>query len=270
MWKSDKDKLRRYRIDHGIIEADDDSGSATVEVAPPKAAVTVYYRRGCPYTRAALDLLKEREIPVNEVDTTDDQGLQAHVKRLTGSTSTPQIVIHDRPIGGFDALRELVFKGELEAMIAGETPATDVSAEPESTSTSETSTTEATATATKKKKKKKKKNKKNKKKKLTVLHPERSPFEELDNEDVVPLGEELLEGKELVSRVLEVLDEVRPMVQSDGGDIELLDVQGGIVSVKLTGNCIGCPSAQATLKQGIERRLLQRIPQLTGISSPQL
>ena len=106
--------------------------------------------------------------------------------------------------------------------------------------------------------------------KLTVLHPERSPFEELELGDIDALGEERLEGKELVARVLEVLDEVRPMVQSDGGDIELLDVQGDVVSVKLTGNCIGCPSSQATLKQGIERRLLQRIPQLKGISSPQL
>lgn len=255
MWKSDKEKLRRYRVDHGIIKTDEDDGSATVEAAPPKAAITVYYRRGCPYTRAALDLLREREIPFNDVDTTDDQGLQAHVARLTGSKSTPQIVIHDRPIGGFDALRELVFKGELEAMIAG-APATDVAVE---------STAEVSTAPTKKKKKEKKE-----KKRLTVLHPERSPFEELEIDDLAPLGEELLEGKELVQRVLEVLDEVRPMVQSDGGDIELLDVQGGVVSVKLTGNCIGCPSAQATLKQGIERRLLLRIPQLTGISSPQL
>ena len=255
MWKSDKEKLRRYRVDHGIIKTEEDDGSTPVEVAPPKAAITVYYRRGCPYTRAALDLLREREIPFNDVDTTDDEGLQAHVARLTGSKSTPQIVIHDRPIGGFDALRELVFKGELEAMIAG-VPATDVTAESESTEVSAAQTT--------------KKEKKKEKKRLTVLHPERSPFEELEIEDVAPLEDEPLEGKELVQRVLEVLDEVRPMVQSDGGDIELLDVQGGVVSVKLTGNCIGCPSAQATLKQGIERRLLQRIPQLTGISSPQL
>ncbi len=60
------------------------------------------------------------------------------------------------------------------------------------------------------------------------------------------------------------------MVQSDGGDIELLDIIDDVVGVRLTGTCIGCPSSQATLRQGIERKLKQRIPQLKGISSPQL
>ncbi|MCA9634882.1 MAG: NifU family protein [Myxococcales bacterium] len=107
--------------------------------------------------------------------------------------------------------------------------------------------------------------------KLPVYHPERSPFEGLELEGEGAAGEgERLEGKALVDRVLEVLDEVRPMVQADGGDIELMDVQDDVVALRLTGNCIGCPSSQATLKQGIERRLRQRIPQLKGISSPQL
>ncbi|MCH9680894.1 MAG: NifU family protein [Deltaproteobacteria bacterium] len=74
----------------------------------------------------------------------------------------------------------------------------------------------------------------------------------------------------MVDRVKEVLDECRPMVQADGGDIELLDVQDNVVHVQLTGNCVGCPSSQATLRQGIERRLKARIPQLSGIASPQL
>jgi rhodanese-related sulfurtransferase/Fe-S cluster biogenesis protein NfuA/glutaredoxin len=103
---------------------------------------------------------------------------------------------------------------------------------------------------------------------LPVLHPERSPFEGLGIEQ----GEvsEVLEGDALVARVREVLDECRPLVQADGGDIELLDVQGNTVHVQLTGNCIGCPSSQATLQQGIERRLKARIPQLEGLASPQL
>ncbi|MCA9688078.1 MAG: NifU family protein, partial [Myxococcales bacterium] len=54
------------------------------------------------------------------------------------------------------------------------------------------------------------------------------------------------------------------------GDIELLDVRDDTVSVSLTGNCVGCPSSQATLRHGIERRLRQQIPQLRGIRSPQL
>lgn len=60
------------------------------------------------------------------------------------------------------------------------------------------------------------------------------------------------------------------MVQSDGGDIELLDIIDDVVGVQLTGNCVSCPSSQATLRQGIERKLKQRIPQIKGISSPQL
>ena len=99
-------------------------------------------------------------------------------------------------------------------------------------------------------------------------HPEHSPFEDLPVEDVAP--SERLEGDELVARVKAVLDECRPLVQADGGDIELLDVQDDTVHVQLTGNCIGCPSSQATLKQGIERRLIAQIPQITQLKSPQL
>jgi Fe-S cluster biogenesis protein NfuA len=108
-----------------------------------------------------------------------------------------------------------------------------------------------------------------KRKHLPVLHPEKSPFEGLAVADGGGASEGL-EGDALVARVREVLDECRPLVQADGGDIELLDVQGGVVHLRLTGNCVGCPSSQATLKQGIERRLKSRIPQISGIASPQL
>src|SRR5690606_19168073 len=124
MWPSDREKLRRHQVDRGIVkpEADGDGGAAAP--APViKAAVTIYFRRGCPYSRAALDLLKEREIPVNEVDMTDDEGLQAHVGRLTGRKTSPQLLIHDQPIGGFDELRELAQSGDLERMIASPPPA---------------------------------------------------------------------------------------------------------------------------------------------------
>jgi Fe-S cluster biogenesis protein NfuA len=81
---------------------------------------------------------------------------------------------------------------------------------------------------------------------------------------------EVLEGNALVERVREVLEECRPMIQADGGDLMLLDIVDDVVHVELTGNCIGCPSSQATLRQGIERRLVSRIPQVRGIASPQL
>ena len=67
-------------------------------------------------------------------------------------------------------------------------------------------------------------------------------------------------------RVEEVLDLVRPMLQADGGDVELVDVsEDGIVSVKLTGACGSCPMSTMTLKMGIERNLMEQIPEVKEV-----
>ena len=69
-------------------------------------------------------------------------------------------------------------------------------------------------------------------------------------------------------QVLKVINEIRPNLQADGGDIDLIDVtDDGIVKVKLRGACSGCPGAAMTLKMGVERLLKQRIPQVTGIEN---
>ncbi|MGQ9653761.1 MAG: NifU family protein [Thermodesulfobacteriota bacterium] len=68
-------------------------------------------------------------------------------------------------------------------------------------------------------------------------------------------------------RVEEVLKEIRPGLQADGGDVELVDVNDGVVRVRLTGACGGCPMSQMTLKMGIERRLRQRLPEVKGVES---
>ncbi|MBN1690749.1 MAG: NifU family protein [Dehalococcoidia bacterium] len=60
-------------------------------------------------------------------------------------------------------------------------------------------------------------------------------------------------------QVQEVLDIVRPSLQADGGDVELVDVKDGVVSVKLKGACAGCPMSTMTLKHGIERFLKEKI-----------
>ena len=60
-------------------------------------------------------------------------------------------------------------------------------------------------------------------------------------------------------QVQEVLDIIRPSLQADGGDVELVDVKDGIVSVKLKGACGGCPMATVTLKNGIERFLKEKL-----------
>lgn len=69
-------------------------------------------------------------------------------------------------------------------------------------------------------------------------------------------------------KVKEVLDKVRPSLQADGGDVELVGVsEDGIVTVKLTGACAGCPMSQMTLKNGIERILKREIPEVKEVVS---
>jgi len=64
------------------------------------------------------------------------------------------------------------------------------------------------------------------------------------------------------------LDTVRPQLQADGGDCELIDVSpDGVVKVRLTGACGGCPMSQMTLKMGIERVLKDRVPSVKSVES---
>ena len=72
--------------------------------------------------------------------------------------------------------------------------------------------------------------------------------------------------KPLRDRVAAALDKIRPLVQADGGDVELVGVDDeGVVTVRLRGACIGCPSAAITLTLGIERSLMQEIPEVTRV-----
>ena len=66
-------------------------------------------------------------------------------------------------------------------------------------------------------------------------------------------------------RVEVVLDEIRPMLKADGGDVELIDVSNGVVKVRLQGACAGCPMSQMTLRNGIERVLKERIPEVQSV-----
>jgi Fe-S cluster biogenesis protein NfuA len=72
----------------------------------------------------------------------------------------------------------------------------------------------------------------------------------------------------LREQVESALQKVRPSLQADGGDVQLVDVeQDGIVKVKLMGACGGCPMSQMTLKMGIEKILKQNVPEITGVES---
>ena len=68
-------------------------------------------------------------------------------------------------------------------------------------------------------------------------------------------------------RVQEVLDKIRPALQADGGVVELVDVEGGVVKVKLVGACAGCPMSQLTLTNGVERILKQEIPEVERVEN---
>ncbi len=67
--------------------------------------------------------------------------------------------------------------------------------------------------------------------------------------------------------VEKVLNKIRPALQADGGDVELVDVEGGVVKVRLTGACGGCPMAMMTLKGGIETLLKEEIPSVERVES---
>lgn len=66
-------------------------------------------------------------------------------------------------------------------------------------------------------------------------------------------------------RVEAALAQIRPYLQRDGGDVELVAVEDGVVKVKLTGACGGCPMATMTLKQGIERTLKSLVPEVKEV-----
>ena len=66
-------------------------------------------------------------------------------------------------------------------------------------------------------------------------------------------------------KVEEVLNKIRPTLRADGGDVELVDVKDGIVSVKLTGACAGCPVSTITLKNGIERLLKEEMSDIKEV-----
>jgi len=69
-------------------------------------------------------------------------------------------------------------------------------------------------------------------------------------------------------RVQKVIDLIRPQLQNDGGDVELVSIdEDNVVTVRLTGACVGCPMSQLTLKAGIERILKQQVPEVTAVKA---
>ncbi len=72
----------------------------------------------------------------------------------------------------------------------------------------------------------------------------------------------------LRDKVARIISLIRPAVQSDGGDIELIDVSAdGIVRIRLHGACVGCPSSAVTLQMGVERNLKAHIPEIKAVQA---
>ncbi len=72
---------------------------------------------------------------------------------------------------------------------------------------------------------------------------------------------------EMRENVEKALDKIRPALRADGGDIELIDVVDGVVKVRLTGACGGCPMSQMTLKMGVEKVLKEQVPEVKSVES---
>jgi Fe-S cluster biogenesis protein NfuA len=70
-------------------------------------------------------------------------------------------------------------------------------------------------------------------------------------------------------RVQAALAEIKPQIQADGGDIDLVAVENNIVKVRLRGACVGCPMSALTLKQGVERLIKAKVPEIQGVEAVQ-
>jgi len=68
-------------------------------------------------------------------------------------------------------------------------------------------------------------------------------------------------------KIKEILETIRPALQADGGDVEFIDFNDGVVTVRLKGACGNCPMSMMTLKQGIEARIKAKIPEVQSVES---
>lgn len=75
--------------------------------------------------------------------------------------------------------------------------------------------------------------------------------------------------KTFEQRVQDSIDTIRPMLQNDGGDCELVEIEGNVVKIRFRGACQGCPGAAMTLKMGIERKLREDIPEIEEVIAVQ-
>lgn len=80
-------------------------------------------------------------------------------------------------------------------------------------------------------------------------------------------GSDPIQGDELFERVENALDTIRPAIAQDGGNVEVLDIEDGVVTLRMMGACGGCPMSTMTLKQGIEQRLREMVPGIVRVDA---
>lgn len=71
----------------------------------------------------------------------------------------------------------------------------------------------------------------------------------------------------LEARVNRVIEAIRPYIQGDGGDIQLVSIDGAVVKVRLRGACVGCPHSMMTLKMGVERHMREHVPEIESVEA---
>lgn len=69
------------------------------------------------------------------------------------------------------------------------------------------------------------------------------------------------------ARVERVIEAIRPYIQADGGDIELVDVSDGVVQIRLAGACVGCMYSMMTLQAGVERMIREEVPEIQAVEA---
>ncbi len=81
------------------------------------------------------------------------------------------------------------------------------------------------------------------------------------------LDSQAIEKEALLVRVEAILEHIRPAIQGDGGDVELVDIAGGVAQIRLAGACVGCMHSMMTLQAGIERTLREAVPEIHSVEA---
>jgi Fe-S cluster biogenesis protein NfuA len=81
------------------------------------------------------------------------------------------------------------------------------------------------------------------------------------------LDSQAIEKEALLVRVEAILEHIRPAIQGDGGDVELVDIAGGVAQIRLAGACVGCVHSMMTLQAGIERLVREAVPEIHSVEA---